>query len=675
MKQDTKLDFLYRLGDETRYLSEPEDIMETVAALLGRFLSASRCAYADVEADGNRFTIYRDYTDGCPSSAGSYALNDFGEEAVRLLQSGETLIISDVDSQLTAEGGGDTFRSIGIQAIICCSLVKNGNLVAMMAVHQIESRQWTDDEVALIREVVERCWSTIERARAQKIALRTEKRLEDFFELAPDALVLIDSEGLIQLVNKRFSKMFEIAIGDAIGKLAVDLLPAVVIESIAGTETQQTINSGNVDQLISQAEIENSSGKKFHVEISRNPIRTGDSDFQGLSIRDVSERKRLEAELQQAQKVETLGMLAGGIAHDFNNLLTVIIGTAQLPLRKNQSDFQYRKELETIRDAGSKAAELTQQLLAFSRQQVLQPTVIDLNDALLDTRDIIARLIGENIAVRFELKEEMGGVNLDRSQIGQVLMNLAANARDAMQDGGTLTIATDAVRTLPDDLIGDEHSNCDYIQLTVSDTGSGMSEEQLAQIFDPFYTTKRSGKGTGLGLSTVYGIVIQSNGHIAVRSKIGEGTRFEMYFPRVSAPIGSQPGTTKKPATERVTEKILVVEDESVLREMLRTHLCEFGYRVETAANGDEALELFNSKLDYFDLVITDVIMPGMSGPELIDSMREARPDIKVIFSSGYTADSIGHHGVLDEDQNFLGKPYQIEFLEDFVRGVLDSNT
>lgn len=671
MKQDTKLDFLYRLGDETRYLSEPEDIMETVATLLGRFLSVSRCAYADVEADGNKFTIHRDYTDDCPSSAGSYALKDFGENAVKLLQGGETLIISDVDSQLRAEDGGDTFRAIGIQAIICCSLVKNGHLVAMMAVHQIERRQWTDDEVALIREVVERCWSTIERARAQKMALRNEKRFKDFFEHAPDALVLIDSNGFIQLVNERFSKMFGIAVRDARGKRAVDLLPAAVIECIAGPDTLQATHSGDVDQSISQVEIETDSGKKFYVEISGTPVRADDSVFQGLSIRDVSERVRLETELKQAQKVETLGMLAGGIAHDFNNLLTVIIGTAELPLKKNPSDFEYRKELETIRDAGSKAAELTQQLLAFSRQQVLQPTVIDLNDALRDTQDIITRLIGENIAVRFELKEKMGGVNLDQSQIGQVLMNLAANARDVMEDGGTLTIATDIVSTLPADLAADAHGDCDYVLLTVSDTGSGMSEAQVAQIFDPFYTTKRSGKGTGLGLSTVYGIVLQSNGHIAVRSKIGEGTRFEMYFPRVAAPMDSELDAIKKPA-DRATEKILIVEDEPALREVLGALLGEFGYRVESAANGAEAFELFRGKPDYFDLVITDVIMPGMSGPEFINAVKEVRPDIKVIFSSGYTADSIGRHGVLDEDQNFLGKPYQFEFLEELVRGVLD---
>lgn len=670
MTETSNLDFIYRLGDETRNLTEPEDIMAAVATAVGRHLSVSRCAYADVESDGNRFTIYRDYINNCPSTAGKYELTAFGERAVSQLRRGETLIISDVDSELTAEDGGDTFRAIGIKAIICCALVKAGRLVAMMAVHQTEKRQWQEEEIDLLQEVVERCWSTIERARAQKLALRNEQKFKDLFEHAPDAQVLIDHNGNIQLANIRFREMFRIETGDAVGLSALDLLPAVVVESNLNSDSPFPTNTNLFAQSVPQIVIENSAGEKFYVEINQNLIESEEGTLRELSIRDVSERIRLETELQQAKKIETLGMLAGGIAHDFNNLLTVIIGTAELPLHKDHSDFRFRKEFETIRSVGGKAAELTQQLLAFSRQQVLQPEIIDVNAAVRSSQDIIARLIGENITVQLDLDDKSLHANLDKSQFGQVLMNLAANARDAMRDGGRLTITTRHAAQLPEALKDSSSSSYGFVQLAVSDTGNGMSEEEVAKIFDPFYTTKRSGKGTGLGLSTVYGIISQSDGRILVQSELGVGTSFEMYFPVVLA-LDKIVGDADAEESDCNSEKILIVEDEPELLSVLDALLRECGYTVESAGLGQEALELFRNKPGYFDLIITDVIMPGMSGPQFVESARKIRPDIKVIFSSGYTADAIGRHGVLEHDQNFLGKPYRFEVLDSLVRDVL----
>lgn len=670
MTDRVNLELLFGLGDATRNLTEPEDIMKVIATRVGEFLNASRCAYADVEEDGERFTIYQDYTNNCASTAGQYQLSAFGTKAVAKLNRGETLVINHVDEELSANDGGDAFRALGIQAIICCALVKQEKLVAMMAVHQIEPRQWQPNEISLMEDVVERCWETIERARLQKLVARNEAKFRDFFEYAPDAQVLVDRQGIIQLANRCFVQLFELGDSPVTGRPASDLLPYSIVERnlnpASGLSEEKPRDGGpRAIQIRTQA------GNRVYIEINQNLIQTDEGAMAVLSIRDVSDRIRLEEELRQAKKMETVGLLAGGIAHDFNNLLTVILGSSELALRGEDLGEETRKDLEAIHKASSRAGELTQQLLAFSRQQVLKPERIDLNATLIGSEELLNRLIGEDIAVRLELDRHLPAVNLDITQLQQVVLNLAANAKDAMAEGGTVNICTREVQELPDDLELSFIPDCSFVQLSFSDNGQGIDPDKLDTIFEPFYTTKGTGKGTGLGLSTVYGIVTQSQGYITVSSELGKGTTFRLFFPSAGdAPVQGE--QSRQEPEDDSQARILIVEDEPALAEILAEMLELIGYSVKTAASGEEALEIFNEWPDEFDLVITDVIMPGINGSDLAKKVKELNPETRILFTSGYTADAIGDHGVLDKDQNFLSKPYRFDELKKTVSAVLN---
>jgi signal transduction histidine kinase/ActR/RegA family two-component response regulator len=392
------------------------------------------------------------------------------------------------------------------------------------------------------------------------------------------------------------------------------------------------------------------------------------------TIRERLEREAaLEQRLQQAQKMEAIGRLAGGIAHDFNNLLTAILGYTELVTMQLPRDNPVTEELGEIRRAGERASALTRQLLAFSRRQVLQPKVLDLNTVIRDMSRMLARLIGEHIELVSVLEPRLGTVKADPSQLEQVLMNLAVNARDAMPEGGTVTVETGNVEPGAPELQGrSDLVPGPYIRLLVTDTGCGMDEETQNNIFEPFFTTKGVGHGTGLGLATVYGIVRQSGGDIAVRSKVGEGTTFITYLPQVSEQVEPEiAAEIHMPATGR--ETILVVEDEQALRALIKAVLGRSGYQVLEAQNGEEALELISQNRTRIDLVATDVIMPKMGGVELVERLMHVRPDTKILFLSGYTDDAITTQGVFNEESPFLQKPFTPDALACKVREVLDS--
>jgi PAS domain S-box-containing protein len=387
---------------------------------------------------------------------------------------------------------------------------------------------------------------------------------------------------------------------------------------------------------------------------------------------DVTELTELQGQFLQAQKMESVGRLAGGIAHDFNNLLTAINATADLAILGLRDDDPLRADLEEIRRAGDRAAALTRQLLAFSRKQVLQPAVLCLTTLVADLERMLRRLIGEDVTLEIVSAPDLGQVKADPGQLEQALVNLVVNARDAMPDGGTLRIATRNVEL--DDAYARQHPDVapgSYVELSVGDTGVGMDGATLERIFEPFFTTKDAGKGTGLGLSTVFGIVKQSGGSIGVTSEIGHGTRFTIHLPRVqdSAPRDRH----LRPTTDGGgTETILVVEDEEGLRRVAVRALTSAGYKVLVAANGGDALQTLEQTAGPVHLLVTDIVMPGMSGRELADRLRDTRPDMRVLFSSGYTEDVILRHGVLDEHLHFLAKPYSISDLRAKVRQVLD---
>jgi PAS domain S-box-containing protein len=401
--------------------------------------------------------------------------------------------------------------------------------------------------------------------------------------------------------------------------------------------------------------------------------------FRGI-VRDITERKRIEEEksslqeqLRQSQKIEAIGRLAGGIAHDFNNLLTVIKGYSQLSLHELKEDVPLRGNIDEIKRASEKAADLTRQLLAFSRRQILEMKVLDLNTVLRDMDKILHRLIGEDIELITLLADDLGRVKTDPGWVEQITMNLAVNARDAMPSIGKLTIETANVEL-------DEHyarahvavTPGRYVMLSVSDTGVGMTPEVRQQVFEPFFTTKEKGKGTGLGLSTVYGIVKQSGGNIWVYSEPGQGTTFKIYLPRVDEPLEEFEEKVVKEELPRGSETILLVEDEEVVRKLAVRILKRQGYTVLEGSHGNEAIDVCKHHMEPVHLLLTDVVMPGMNGRELAERFKPLYPKMKVLYMSGYTDDAITHHGVLEEGMNYLQKPFTVDGLTRKVREVLD---
>ncbi|MCG3149081.1 MAG: Sensor histidine kinase RcsC [Verrucomicrobiae bacterium] len=388
---------------------------------------------------------------------------------------------------------------------------------------------------------------------------------------------------------------------------------------------------------------------------------------------DMTDRKRLEQQFLQAQKVEAVGRLAGGVAHDFNNILTAILGYSELILRRVQPGDPIRVNGEQIQKAAERAASLTRQLLAFSRKQVLEPRVFNLNDVILDLEKMLRRLIGEDIQFISMLGPQLAMVRADPAQIEQVIMNLVVNARDAMPERGTLTLKTANV-TIPVGAPLQVVPAGDYVTFRVTDTGVGMTEETKAHLFEPFFTTKPVGAGTGLGLATCFGIIQQSTGHITVESELSKGTTFTIYLPAINTTVSVNEPAATEPATPRGSERILLVEDEPAIRELAALELRELGYAVHTAGDGAEALEVLQATGGPVELLVTDVVMPKMGGPELADALRHRYRDTRVLFTSGYTADTIGRHGVLDEGISFLRKPFTSQTLARKVREVLDED-
>jgi PAS domain S-box-containing protein len=392
----------------------------------------------------------------------------------------------------------------------------------------------------------------------------------------------------------------------------------------------------------------------------------------GISL-DVTERHVLEEQYQQAQRMQAVGQLAGGVAHDFNNLLTVILGYCELLLADLDPDDPRQSDIAEIQKAGDSAAGLTRQLLAFSRKQIIEPTVLDLNVVVAGMREMLGRVIREDVKLRLGLRHDLAFVKADRGQVEQIVMNLAVNARDAMPKGGTLTIQTANVEL-------DEHYAAahravkpgHYVALTLTDTGTGITPEVLAHLFEPFFTTKEPGKGTGLGLPTVEGIVTRSGGSVNVQSEVGRGTSFTVYFPIADA--AEMVATPRRPVARsraRQSEKVLLVEDSEGLRELARRLLQRQGYEVLIASDAQEALRLFEQNPS-IDVLLTDVVMPGASGPELTRRLVAQRPGLKVIYMSGHTEEAVNQHGVIKPGIAFLHKPFTSETLGWKIREVLD---
>ncbi len=388
-------------------------------------------------------------------------------------------------------------------------------------------------------------------------------------------------------------------------------------------------------------------------------------------VEDLREQSALEQQIRAVQKLEAVGRLAGGVAHDFNNILVVIKLSTEMMLGQITPDSRLSKSLLQVSNAADRAAALTKQLLAFSRRQMMQARVVNVNTIVHDTSHLLSRIIGEDIRLVIKLADDLSNTKLDPDQLGQVVMNLAVNARDAMPEGGMLHVETANVKL--DELYGRTHPSVQpgsYVMLAVSDTGTGIAKSDLPHIFDPFFTTKELGKGTGLGLSIVYGIVKQSGGYIWVYSEPGQGTTFKLYFPTTKAGLEMLPWRADA-AGHATGQTILVVEDEAAIRGNVRDCLHQLGYNVLEAECGEGALQVCELKRGQIDLVMTDLIMPGMGGRELAKKLSERFPDIRVLFTSGYTEDSVACREMLDQDSSFLEKPFSVSDLSRAIHRIL----
>jgi two-component system, cell cycle sensor histidine kinase and response regulator CckA len=507
------------------------------------------------------------------------------------------------------------------------------------------------------------------RKRAEDERRASDERFERVFESKLIAIGIAEmTSGRLIDVNGRCAEFFGYERDEMIGRTVFDLgLWADPADRERLVAAARTASSG--------AHLESAfrckSGEIRHALVSMEAM-TSPATVERLDLIafvDLTERKRLEMQLLQSQKMEAIGRLAGGVAHDFNNHLGVIIGYAELLLR--EADEAQRGKLDEILKAAQRASGLTRQLLAFSRKQVVAPTVLDLNVLLSDLKKMLGRLIGEDVDLALVPGANLGQVKADPGQLEQVVMNLSVNARDAMSDGGLLRIETANVDLQAAD--AGRHQPMTpgrYVMLAVSDSGCGMEKEILSKIFEPFFTTKEQGKGTGLGLATVYGIVKQAGGFVWVYSEVGHGTTFKVYLPRVDEPA-SPSVAEDAPMPPRGSETILLAEDDAALRALAREILEENGYRVLEAAGADLAVEISNGHLDPIHLLLTDVVMPGMNGRQLAESLVASRPEIKVLYMSGYTDDVIARRGVLEAGTLLVAKPFTAQALLRRVRDAL----
>ncbi|MBX3278067.1 MAG: response regulator [Acidobacteria bacterium] len=499
-----------------------------------------------------------------------------------------------------------------------------------------------------------------ENARNQEAASRIETALES----TTDSVVIVDQDWKITYVNRRALRIFPAGV-DPIGRPLSQMFPGG-----SGSSFDQAYQHAFRKQEPSVI-VDFYEPLDAWFEVHAFPSPTALTMF----FRDITREKNLEEQLQQAQRIEAVGQLAGGIAHDFNNLLTVINGYTQLLLSRAGPGDPNRRELENIRDAGNRAAQLTQQLLAFGRKQVLQPKHVTLNEIVARVEPLLARVLPANIEVAKLLAASPNQVKADPAQIEQVLMNLVINARDAMSEGGRLTIETANVELDDSDaaMLLDAAPGR-YAMLAVSDTGTGMKPETRSRIFEPFFTTKPKGQGTGLGLPTVFGIVKQSGGHIAVESELGRGSTFNIYLPitEEAAPVQAAPQSARAPAKEPANRTVLLVEDDEYVRNFTSAVLKQFGYAVLQASNGPEALKISAEYAQPIDLLLTDVIMPKMGGRELAARITRQRPETRVLFVSGYTEDALSPEGSLDPGLEFLPKPYTPRDLAERVRTVIE---
>jgi two-component system cell cycle sensor histidine kinase/response regulator CckA len=516
----------------------------------------------------------------------------------------------------------------------------------------------------------------LERAGERQELARHEGLLRQIIDANPSLIFVKDWEGRFVLVNRATAAIYGTTVEALIGKTDADFNPNREEVARFLRDDREVMSSGRSKHIAEEPVTNPATEETRWFQTTKVPLRLPDDDLPTLLgiATEITERKRLEEQLLQSQKMEAVGQLAGGVAHDFNNILTAIVGYADLLATEFAPDDRRLEDLEEIRKSARRAAALTRQLLAFSRKQVLEPRVIDFNEIVQNMDKMLRSLISESIRLETHYAADLASARADPNQLEQVIMNLAINARDAMPEGGTLTIETGNA-TLDEDYAMRHLSVMpgEYVMLAVSDTGCGMDEETKGRIFEPFFTTKEKGKGTGLGLSTVYGIVKQHGGNIWLYSEPGKGSTFKVYLPVVQEEAETAVKSAAPAAVMGGGETVLVVEDDDQLRRLAHRALAAQGYAVLEAERGSTAIDIARRHPGRIDLLLTDMVMPDTNGRKLADHLRSSRPGLRVLFMSGYPDGAMAHRGMLEQGVAYVAKPFTTEAITRKVREILDA--
>jgi PAS domain S-box-containing protein len=651
---------------------EPEAILEAVCRELSGAFDVPHAVAALLNEEKTEAVIVAEYYGEIPElTALGQAFPVKGNPSYQyMLSHGAPLIVDDAQNDPRLAPIHELARERGTASLLLLPLLVEDEVVGGLCLETIKPRHFSPEEVSLAWSVADQVAGAMARAQLA----RTQQRLTTAIEQANESVIITDTQGIFLYVNPGFEQASGYGAAEVIGK-DVNSLASGKHDDAFYDDLWATIRAGRVwrGRLINRRK----DGSLYTEDATITPVRGEDGAIVSyVSVqRDVTRELQLEEQYRQAQKMELVGRLTAGIAHDFNNLLTAINGFAELARSKSAPDDPLAESLDRVLNSGWRAADLVRQLMAFSRKQVIEPEVLNLNEVAANMDKLLRRVIGEHIALKTVLAPDVWPVKVDPAQIEQVVVNLAVNARDAMPDGGHLTIET--ANVVLDEDYAARHLDVQpgqYVVLAVSDDGIGMGDEVKAHLFEPFFTTKAPGQGTGLGLATVYSIVKGSGGHIWCYSEEGQGTTFKIYLPRVQRAAKPAAPHDELSDLPRGSETILLVEDDPSVRELAARMLHQQGYTVLAASNGAEALRLAREHRQPLHLLLTDVVMPGLSGRGLVEQLAQVHPGLKTLFMSGYTDDAIVHWGVLEPGIAFLQKPFGPLALARKVRGVLDTN-
>ena len=674
-RRNKELALLNRVIAASAASQDVQQILETACTELALAFGLPQAAAALFDEDKTEAVTVAEYlAEGRPTAMGAIIPAVGTPSSQYLLQHNAPLVVDDAQTDLRLAPIHGLMRQRGTVSLLLLPLVVEGEVVGTLELDAVEPRRFSSVEVDLAQRVAQQVSGALGRARL----VAAQRRLSTAVEQSAESIAVTATDGTVLYVNPALERVSGYSRAEVLGQ-TLQILGSGKQDSAFYEQVQRTIAAGQVWQ--GRHVSRRKDGSLYTEEATIAPVRNQAGEIVNYvaTMRDISREMELEEQFRQAQKMEAVGRLAGGVAHDFNNLLTIIHLSARLLERKLSAEDPLWQHVQRIRETGERATKLTGQLLAFSRQGVMEPKVIDLNHMAAEVTEMLFRLIGEDIELVTHLSDGLWPVYADPIQIEQILFNLAVNARDAMPQGGTLSIST--ANLALDRAYADRQLDVqpgEYVMLAVSDTGVGMDDQVRAHLFEPFFTTKERGKGTGLGLATVFGIVRQHGGHIQVCSEPGHGATFRIYLPRTEDVEARPPEPAQAPLPSGPTparETLLLIEDEADVRVLAAQILDSQGYRILAAANGSEAIRLSEEYDGPIHLVLTDVVMPQMSGPEVAEQLSAQRPEMRVLYMSGYADEAAVQHVRPTKQIPFLPKPFSVEQLLLKVRAVLDGQT